>query len=336
MRNRVIGAKKQIANPLTSIKRLSRDSGARLIDVAMASLAVRHRETLHFNYANPDEVYVADVGRGVRIIITGLQADKRYPLECTMGFLILSNGVPIGYGGASVLFRQVNTGINIFDEYRGSEAAWLWVQVMRVFHSLTGCNRYIANPYQFGSENSEALQSGAFWFYYRLGYRPVEREIRDLAKREFTKIQANRRYRTSLNKLRRLAACDMHLTLPGACRGEFFDEDWIEASALLATRQLAMTGELSRGRARRQLNRDLVKVFKIKTLQDWSPDERKWFLRLSPLIAETDPGMWSARERNSLLRMVRAKGGDLEVAYARQAKNQSRYFSALRKSCRKL
>ena len=55
-----------------------------------------------------------------------------------MGYLVLSNGVPVGYGGASALYRQVNTGINIFDEYRGSEAAFFWVQVMRVYRQLTG------------------------------------------------------------------------------------------------------------------------------------------------------------------------------------------------------
>jgi len=106
-----------------------------------------------------------------------------------MGYLILSNGVPIGYGGSSVLFKQVNTGINIFDEFRGSEAAFIWTQVMRAYHSLTACTRFVANPYQFGGDNSEALRSGAFWFYYRLGYRPVFAEVRKLAQKEFTKIR---------------------------------------------------------------------------------------------------------------------------------------------------
>ena len=98
----------------------------------MASLAVRHRETNHFNCANPNEVYLADAGKGVSIAVFGLREEHRYPLECTMGFLILSNGVPVGYGGTSALCRQANTGINIFDEYRGSEAPYLWIQVMRV------------------------------------------------------------------------------------------------------------------------------------------------------------------------------------------------------------
>lgn len=333
MHSRVTDAKKQIRSPVKSLKKLQRHSAERLIEVAMASLAVRHRETFHFNYANADEVYLADVGRGVSIAVTGLQLESRYPLETTMGFLILSNGVPIGYGGSSILFRQANTGINIFDEYRGSEAAWLWVQVMRVFHSLTGCTRYIANPYQFGSENSEALQSGAFWFYYRLGYRPVEPSIRRLARKEFLKIRADKRYRTPLMRLKELAICDMHLTLPDARKNDFFDEAWIETTGLLATRQLAGTGALLRSKASLGLCRHIAEVMNIDTLHEWSIAERKWFAILSPLIAEANPADWPAKDKRTLVRMIRAKGGESELDYAREARKLPRYFSALKKSC---
>ena len=133
-----------------------------------------------------------------------------------MGYLVLANGVPVGYGGSSILFKQVNTGVNVFEEFRGSEASYLWVQVMRVYHSLVGCTRYIANPYQFGEGNREALRSGAFWFYYKLGYRPVVPEIRALAQSELKKKQMTPVHRAGIGTLRKLASCDMHLTLPGA------------------------------------------------------------------------------------------------------------------------
>jgi hypothetical protein len=133
--------KAEIQRPLASIENLPFTEGQQLINAAMAALAVRHRETFHFNHANPREVFLADVGRGISVAVFGLREESRYPLECTMGFLILSNGVPIGYGGSSIFFRQANTGVNIFDEYRGSEAAYLWLQVMRVYHHLVGCTR---------------------------------------------------------------------------------------------------------------------------------------------------------------------------------------------------
>jgi hypothetical protein len=336
MRNRVGDAKKQIASPLNSVTRLSRKHGARLIDVAMASLAVRHRETLHFNYANPDDVYLADVGAGVSIAVTGLDEEHRYPLECTMGFLILSNGVPIGYGGSSMLFKQANTGVNIFDEYRGSEAAWLWVQVMRVFHALTGCTRYIANPYQLGSENVEALGSGAFWFYYRLGYRPVDQDIRRLARREFSELRAEKGRRTSLDILKQLASCDMHLTLAGARQSEYFDEVWIERCALLATRELARTGHLSRRKSHDQLARQLAVDLQIKSMKNWSRTERKWFKRLCPVLTATNPGQWSAGDRKTLVALIRAKSAKTELGYAQLLNKHHAFFAALKNACRRV
>jgi len=334
MTSRVVGAKRQILQPVRSMPRLSKSDGARLIDVAMSSLAVRHRETNHFNYANPDEVWLADVGKGVSIAVIGLLPEYRYPLECTMGFLILSNGVPIGYGGSSILFRQANTGINIFEEYRGSEAAWLWVQVMRVFHSLSGCNRFIANPYQFGSENSEALRSGAFWFYYRLGYRPVLANIRELAKNEYRKIQAKKGYRTSLAVLRELATCDMHLTLAGARQAEFFDERWIENSAMLATRQLARSAFRSRKKAQVEIARELAVALGIDSTNDWTSDERRWFHRLAPVVIATMPAAWPVRQRRSMISLLRAKGGACERDFVRRFAAHRQFFDALKSACR--
>ena len=252
-----------------------------------------------------------------------------------MGFLILSNGVPIGYGGSSMMFRQSNNGINIFDEYRGSEAAWLWVQVMRVFHALSDCTRFVANPYQFGEDNVEALQSGAFWFYYRLGYRPVDKDVLRLAQSEHGKIRQDRRYRTPLSVLKTLATCDMHLTLPGARQSQFFDEGWIEICSLLATRQLAQTRHRSRRKAQDAIARRLAGELDIASMDAWTHEERKWFLRLAPLVAATEPATWPARDRAALVKLMRAKGGLHERDFISRLGHHRRFFEALKKACRR-
>ena len=336
MRSRIPFPKREIRRRLNSVKLLTATEGKRILNVAMSSLAARHRETIHFNYANPADVYLANVGKGISIAVTGLAAEHRYPLECTLGFLILSNGVPIGYGGASVLFKQANTGINIFDEYRGSEAAWLWVQVMRVFHTLCGCNRFIANPYQFGGDNTEALQSGAFWFYYRLGYRPVDAVIRKLARREFDKIQGRKGYRSTITKLRRLAKCDMHLVLPGARQAELFEESWIESCSLQATREIAKTGELSRKKALQIIARRMMKDLGLRSTRGWSKKEQETFVHFCPVIAAADPGKWKTREKKSLVELMRAKGGKSEVHYARRLHAHEKLFQMLKKKCRQV
>ncbi len=334
MQSRVHRAKQEIARPVQMMRLLSKRHGANLIDVGMSSLAVRHRETNHFNHANPEEVWLAPVGKGVTIAATGLMPEHRFPLECTMGFLILSNGAPIGYGGSSVLYRQVNNGINIFEEYRGSEAAWLWVQVMRVYHALSGCTRFVANPYQFGSENTEALKSGAFWFYYRLGYRPVDSGVRKLARNEYMKLKSGKGYRTPIPVLKDLATCDMHLTLPSARQADFFDEGWIETASLLATEQLAKTGHRSRRKAHDDIARRLVEDLGVESMDDWSQEERRWFVRLGPVMAATNPGSWTARDKRSAVKLMRAKGSDHERDFMKVFCKHERFYNALKKVCR--
>jgi hypothetical protein len=334
MRKRVPAVKKEIMRPLDSLRKFSRRSASKLIDVAMASLVVRHRETIHFNHANPKEVYLADVGEGVSIAVVGLQQEYRYPLECAMGYLILSNGVPVGYGGASTVFRQINTGINIFDEYRGSEAAYLWIQVMRVFHHLFGCTRFIANAYQFGSENTEALQSGAFWFYYRLGYRPVLPVIRKLAQRESKRLRRDKGHRSNLSTLRRLASCDMHLALPAARASDLFEERWLETSSMLATKALAAAGGSTRKESADRVAMNVARDLGLRSMHTWSPAEQRACRLLAPIVAATSPATWPAEAKRSMRKLLRAKGGTCEAEYARMLSEHEHFLSELRASCR--
>ncbi|MBT8090063.1 MAG: hypothetical protein KJO01_07630 [Gammaproteobacteria bacterium] len=334
LRKAARNTKAEIQRPFSSIPKLPVGAGRILIDVAMASLAARHRETFHFNHANPHEAFLANVGRGVSIAVFGLREFFRYPLECTMGFLILSNGVPIGYGGSSIFFRQANTGVNIFDEYRGSEAAFLWLQVMRVYHHLVGCTRFIANPFQFGADNDEALRSGAYWFYYRLGFRSVSPSIRKLAIVEDKKMRRANNYRCSIGTLRRLASCDMHLTLPDARAREFFDEEGFETASMLATRELGAAGGGTRAEAESNIVRQVSKALGIRNLKAWSRSEQYAFRQLAPILAATEPSSWPVEEKGLARKLLRAKGGPLETRYARLLCQNDFLFAKLRAACR--
>jgi len=333
LRARPRQVRKEIQRPVDSITRLSNERGSKLIDVAMASLAARHRETYHFNFANPDEVYLAEVGEGIAIAIFGLLPAHRFALECTMGYLILSNGVPIAYGGASSLFKQVNTGINVFEEYRGSEASYLWVQVMRVYHSLIACTRFVASPYQLGHGNSEALRSGAFWFYYRLGYRPVDAALRRLASAERVKIKHDRNYRSDTKALRKLASCEMHLSLPGSGQGTFFDEKWLTTCSRLATGILAPAGGKTKKVSANRVASSLLLDVGIRSTNHSTKDEKSALTSLAPIVAALSPSNWSASEKNSLRKILRAKGNKYELPYARLMTKNGQLLLALRGAC---
>jgi hypothetical protein len=325
--------KKEIQRPVPAIARLTRERGTELVDMAMACLAVRHRETYHFNFANPEEVYLAKVGEGISIAVFGLLPEYRFALECTMGYLILSNGVPIGYGGASMLFKQVNTGINIFDEYRKSEAAYLWVQVMRVYHALFGCTRFIASAYQLGGDNREALQSGAFWFYYRLGYRPLDSSQRRLASDEEAKRKRNRLYRSPVKVLRKLASGDMHLTLPGSRRSELVDEEWLAVSSRLATAMLASVCAKTRKAAAGRVASELTGSIGVRTLRDWTAAENSALRSIAPFIAAVHPSDWVVDAKRSLRKILRAKGGRYELAFAKLMARDDGLLQAFRLAC---
>ncbi len=182
-------APQELVRPLESIRLLPRREAVRVIDLARSALAARSREVHAMNYANPAEVHLADLGEGVELAVIGVPPRERLLLEANYGYLLLSNGVPIGYGGVSPLFRQANTGINVFDPFRGSEAAFLWVQTLRAFRTLFGVRRFIINGYQFGAGNSEAIASGAYWFYWRLGFRPSLPENVALAAEEGARLK---------------------------------------------------------------------------------------------------------------------------------------------------
>lgn len=329
-------AKQEMERPFRQFHLLDRSDGARAISSAVACLAVRHRETYHFNHANPGEVYLADVGRGVNILVFGLLPDYRFTLETTMGYLIVANGMPVGYGGASALFNQANTGINIFEEYRGGEAPYLWIEVLRTYHHLFGCTRFIINPYQFGAGNLEALKSGAFWFYYRLGFRPVESDIARLALKETAKVKTHSGYRSDIKTLKRLTRCDMHLKLSGARQSEFFREEWLEQCAAGASEVLAKQTAMERRQAARQAAGDLESVLGSGPGPGWTKNERHAYLLQAPTMSLVDDiGSWSNTEKNDLVRLMKSKGGDLECDYVQRMCAHERLRLGLARYCRR-
>ncbi len=330
-------AAQEITKPLRGIRKLSRIRAQEVIDVARVSLASRQREVYAISQANVDEVYLAPLGKNVHVAIIGVVPAARLSLEANYGYLLLSNGVPIGYGGVSPLFRQANTGINIFDEFRGAESATLWVQALRAFRQLFQCHRFIVNPYQFGKGNSEAVGSGAFWFYYKLGFRPIDADIRALAAREKKRCKKNSGHRTDRKTLRQLAQSDLELRLPGSSQAERFEERWLETLSLGSTQLLASQSCSSRRLAMRRVVRALCRILKINSRHTWPSNERESFELLAPVIGlvQTEIENWSRREKSDLVKLMRAKGARGELDFARCLANHDRLRQSLARYCRR-
>ena len=75
-------------------------------------------------------------------------------------------------------------GFNTFYAYRDGETAWIYAPSASCLTRQLGVKCISVYPYQIGQDNEEALASGAFWFYRKLGFRPVKPQLERLAKRE--------------------------------------------------------------------------------------------------------------------------------------------------------
>ena len=322
-----------ITQPLRTARLLPRRAAARLLDVWRAALWSRTRTVFQVEQPNLDECWLCDFGAGLQMAAIGVRPGLRSTLEATYGYLLLANGMPIGYGGFTTLFAQVNTGINVFPEYRGGEAAFAFEQALRAMHTLTGCVHVIVNPYQFGAGNDEALASGAYWFYYRLGFRSVTGAVDRIARREFARLGADRGYRVPVATLRKLAACDLRLDL-GEGTDTLFDEAWLPAIGRGITAAIARVPERNRGRALARLSAHIAAALGLDRAR-LDARTRAALARFAPILAQVDDlAAWPAAERRALADLVRLREAPTEREFVARLRAHVRLREALARAGR--
>ena len=336
-RNAPANVSSHIITPLVALKRLGQPAAERWRDASVAALAARAREVFPTVCANVDEVYLARLGKGADLCVLGVTHEHRLPLEANYGYVMFANGVPIGYGGVTTFGAQANTGINIFDSFRKSEAAFLFVEALRVFRTLFGVTRFIANPYQIGADNDEALLSGSYWFYHRLGFRSRDATIAALTDAESARNAQRRDRRSSLPVLRRLASADVVLELSDARGTELFDERWLLALGRAVARHFAREPAGAREQRLAALSCELCAQLTGKK-RPLRADERAGAAHLVPVIAlvRNAVARWPAAERAALWEMVRLKGGLRERPFALASRSHTRWWRTLAAYCQRI
>lgn len=184
-----------------------------LAKTMQCSLAFLNRETDPVTYCDTNEIEFFDMGRGLQIALVGMQKEKRLALESYVGYMAFKNGVPASYGGGWMWGERCKIGVNIYSAFRGGESAWLFCQIMRLYYQHFNIRHFIVKPYQFGKGNPEGLQSGAFWFYYKLGFRPMDDSLKQLADGEMQKIKSDKNYRTTLQTLKKFTESNIEWKL---------------------------------------------------------------------------------------------------------------------------
>jgi hypothetical protein len=181
----------------------------RIVSAVRWTLFALFRETDPGTYADLHDVRVFNVGRGLQIVLLGMKHEWRNPVDAYIGFMAFKNGCPYAYGGAWMLGPMAKIGINIFPAYRGGESAFFFAQLMRVYQQVFQPEYFVAEPYQVGRDNPEGIETGAFWFYYRLGYRPIKPILKKLAATEFEKLKSGKVKKSSAVVLRKLVADEL-------------------------------------------------------------------------------------------------------------------------------
>jgi hypothetical protein len=315
-----------IAAPLPSARKAGLREARHLIDVARAALAVRCRETDPVAYATPHDVVLHRLERGVDVLLVGMQPHRRLPVEGYIGYVAAKNRIPVAYGGAWIAFDTCAVGINLFDTFRGGESAHVFAQILRVYRGMFDIRTFRVDPYQFGEDNPEAIKSGAFWFYYRSGFRPTDPDLRGLASREADRIARDRGHRTRPAVLRRLAAGRMQMHVVET-RDPALD---LGASSLAVTRWIASRFAGSRSLAAASAIREVASALGASRRRHWPAAERAAFESLALLVGLIpDLRRWPAKDRAALLRVMRARGGPSEMTYLRALRAHARLRAAV-------
>jgi hypothetical protein len=307
----------EIDRPPRRVRALARGEGAAMIDLARAAMVTRERDLDAFAYGDPRDVRLVEYEDGLAFACIGVIPERRLLLEAVYGYLTLKNGVPIGYVLTSALYGSSELAYNVFDTWRGVEAAAVYARVLAMTRTLFGSDTFTIVPYQLGDGNDEAIESGAWWFYHKLGFEPRDPATRALAARETRRMSANAAYRSSAATLRRLAEHPVFFQ-PRGVREDVIGRLTLANVGLAAMGWLARRFGSDRAAALETCAHEAGARFGLRAWRSWSGEARAAWVRWAPVVLAL-PGLerWSASERRALAQVIRLKGGRRESDFVR-------------------
>ena len=309
--------------PPLSVRWVRGTDADRIIDLARVAMISRNRDLDAIKHGNRDDVRIVDAGEGLSFACIGVLPEQRSLLETLYVFLVIKNGVPIGYYQAALLFGCAELNFNIFPTWRGGEAASIYVRGAAMVRHLFGVDTFAVPPYQLGHENEEALSTGAFWFYAKLGFRPADRAIRSVLGVELAALRADPGHRSARSVLRKLANGYLYFQL-GRPRDDVAGKLSLDAIAHAVSRMLNQRYGSDRERATKICQRQAQTLLGVSPSR-WSTAERLAWERWAPLVLSL-PGfeLWPAHERRAVAALIRAKGGLVEQRFNEKLDHHAR------------
>ncbi len=329
VRSQVLLAR-ELAQPAPRLANLVHREGESVMHTIREVMAVRYRELYGTTLGDPGSVVRTTLDRGVEMYFWNLPSGRRLPLRAYVAGFTLKNGVPINYIEAIGLFEWIEVGFNTFYTYRQGETAWIYAQALRCLCAFTGATTISVYPYQIGQQNDEAIDSGAFWFYRKLGFRSGSRELEQLARTEEEKIAANPQYRTPKKILRRLAEAHVFYELPGEEK-HGWDDFSTRNLGLRVNRRMAREFGGDMGRICAASIKEVSRALGVN-LSRWNPAARQAFENWSLVLALIpDLRRWSPREKRDAAKIIRAQAGPDEMRYLRLTQQHLRLREEVRR-----
>jgi hypothetical protein len=323
----------ELAQLAPKLEKLSLAAGESVLRAVREIMVVRYRELYGTTLGDPRTVVRADLGRGVVMHFWGLPPARRLPLRAYLAGYTLKNGVPINYVEAIGLCEWIEVGFNTFYTYRQGETAWIYAQALRCLRALTDARCISIYPYQIGQNNEEAIDSGAFWFYRKLGFRPGRADLQELCEREEKKISANAKYRTPPRTLKRLAEAHLFYELPPTKTASYESGAWDRFSTrnlgLLVNRRMARQFDGDSRKIREASTAAITRALEINASR-W-PAVQQQALDNWSLVLALIPGLtrWSPHEKQHLVKIIRAKSALSEMPYLRKTQHHPRLRAEL-------
>ena len=321
---RDVRLEEEFNRPTPPTRKLSLSKGTLALDVARNASTVRYRELYGFTNGDPRSVYQMSLGRGVELVVFTLPPEKRLPLRAYHSAMIYKNGVPIGYFEGLSLFERMESGFNLYYTFRDGETAWLYARILAVMKHLTGVTAFTLDPYQIGFDNEEGIESGAFWFYRKLGFRSMSGEIQKLTKNEEEKIAKRKNYRTPATTLRKLAAASMILELDDSKKGDW-DHFQLRQIGFAVQRLMAEEYGGDAERMRQSATGTIAATLGIDTYIE-AKALQEFGLVLLLVRGVND---WDSADKDSLKRIIQAKGSSEETRYLRLMQKHARLRAAI-------
>jgi hypothetical protein len=290
--------------PLVSVRTCRAREAEHLVDLARGAMVTRSRDLNVFEHADPRDVRVADAGDGLQFACLGVVPERRLLLESAYGFLTLQNGIPIGYVLLSGLFASSEVAFNVFETFRGGEAGRVFGRVIGLARHWFGSDAYTIGADQLGEDNEEGLRSGAWWFYYKMGFRPHAAQVKRLLARELSAMRRAPGHRSSLRTLAQLSSESL-FWYAGRARADVLGRISLGNIGLAVSRRLAERYGADRERGVRESGREAARLLGTRPPRG---RQRMAWERWGPLVLAL-PGVesWPATDRRSLAEVVRAK-----------------------------